>query len=116
MVLTADNLQDLGVHSGEAGSMSCNWTGTPCLPIQSLGAINTYYTTAELVYGILVTGSSPNFNSLSQPNTFTSMLTNLIYSKHCRFVHGPWNFITLDVAKHRDDRVTLQIDQDSELK
>lgn len=104
------------MYNGEVGSMSSNWTGTPCSPIQLLGAIYTYYTIPELVYGILVTGSSPNFNSLSQPNTFTSMATNLIYSKHCRFVHGTWPFITLDVAEYCDDRVTFQIGQDSELK
>jgi hypothetical protein len=114
MVLTANNSQDWGVYNGVVGSMSCNWNGTPCSLIQPLGTINTYYTTAELVYGILVTGSSPYFNSLSQPDTFTSMATDLIYSKHCRFV--PWPFITLDVAEHCDDRVTLQIDQDSELE
>jgi len=104
------------VYNGDVGFMSCKWTGTPCSPMQSLGTINTYYTTAELVYGILVTGSSPNFNSLSEPNTFTSMATNLIYSKHCRFVHGPWPFITLDVAEHCDNKITLQTDQDSERK
>jgi len=107
MVLTADNLQDLGVYNGEVGSMSCNWTGTPCSLIQSLGKINEYYTIAELVYSILVTGSSPIFNSLSQPNTITSMATNLIYSKHSRFVHIPWPFITLDAAKHCDDKSYL---------
>lgn len=96
--------------------MSCKWTGSPCSLIQSLGTINTYYTTAELVYSVLVTGSSLIFNSQSQPDTFTSMGTYLIYSKHCRFVHVPWPFITLDVAEHCDERVTLQIDQDSELK
>jgi hypothetical protein len=107
MVLTADNLEDLGVYNGEVGSMSCNWTGNPCSPSQSLGTINEYYTTAELIYSILVTGSSPIFNSLSQPNTSTSMATNLIYSKHCKFVHIPWPFITPDAAEHCDDRSYL---------
>lgn len=104
------------MYNGEIGTMSCNWTVTPYSMIQSLETINKYYTTAELVYGILVTGSSPVFNSLSQPNIFTSMATNLIYSKHCRFVYVPWPFIALDVAEKCDDRVTLQIDQDSEHK
>lgn len=108
MVLTADDLQDWSVYNCEVHTMSSTWTRNPSSLIQSLWTVNTYYTTTvsisqlHLGYGILLTGCTPIFSSVSR---------QLI-----QYICKALQICSWPLALHHTWHSTLLIDQTSKFK